>query len=78
MRGPLYSATDLTDDRALGFEIVRTTDFDQIGPAAVAERIRTRTGDAAVYVAVDIDVLDPANAPATGTPEAGGLLSLMA
>jgi len=75
VRGPLYAATDLTDDRALGFEIVRATDFDQVGPAAIVERIRARIGDARVYVSVDIDVLDPAHAPATGTPEAGGLTS---
>jgi agmatinase len=75
VRGPLYVATDLSDDRALGFEIVRATDFDQVGPAAIVERIRTRIGDAPVYVSVDIDVLDPAHAPATGTPEAGGLTS---
>jgi agmatinase len=75
VRGPLYAATDLTDDRALGFEIVRATDFDQDGPAVILERIRARVGDTPIYVSVDIDVLDPAHAPATGTPEAGGLTS---
>src|SRR5882762_1953318 len=35
VRGPLYAATDLSDDRALGFEIVRATDFDQVGPAVI-------------------------------------------
>ena len=39
------------------------------------ERIRTRLGESPVYVSVDIDVLDPAHAPGTGTPEAGGLTS---
>ena len=75
VRGPLYAATDLTDDRALGFEIVRATDFDQVGPAVILERIHRRVGDVPMYVSVDIDVLDPAHAPATGTPEAGGLTS---
>jgi agmatinase len=75
VRGPLYAATDLSDDRALGFEIVRATDFDQVSTGAIVERIRTRIGDGPVYVSVDIDVLDPAHAPATGTPEAGGLTS---
>jgi agmatinase len=37
--------------------------------------MRERLGDAPVYVSVDIDVLDPAHAPGTGTPEAGGLTS---
>jgi guanidinobutyrase / D-arginase len=75
VRGPLYSITDLTDDRALGFESVRSTDFDQLSMPAIVDRIRTRLGDNPVYVSVDIDVLDPAHAPGTGTPEAGGLTS---
>jgi agmatinase len=75
VRGPLYAASDLVSDRALGFEIVRATDFDAVGPAVILERIRARVGDAPIYVSVDIDVLDPAYAPATGTPEAGGLTS---
>ena len=42
-------------------------------PASV--RIRARVGERPVYLSVDIDVLDPAFAPGTGTPEAGGLSS---
>ena len=38
-------------------------------------RIRERVGDAPLYISIDIDVLDPAHAPGTGTPEAGGLTS---
>jgi agmatinase len=75
VRGPLYAPSDLTDDRALGFEIVPATDFDRFGAPAIVERIRARVGDNPVYVSVDIDVLDPAHAPGTGTPEAGGLTS---
>ena len=41
----------------------------------MVERIRQRVDDRPVYVSVDIDVLDPAHAPGTGTPEAGGLTS---
>src|SRR6185437_5978632 len=55
VRGPLYAASDLSEDRALGFEIVRATDFDQLGPPAIVERIRARLGDSPVYVSVDID-----------------------
>ena len=43
--------------------------------AAVVDRLLARVGDAPLYVSVDIDVLDPAHAPGTGTPEAGGLTS---
>jgi agmatinase len=41
----------------------------------VVAEVRDRLGDAPVYVSIDIDVLDPAHAPGTGTPEAGGLTS---
>ena len=41
----------------------------------MVRRVLARVGDAPVYVSVDIDVLDPAHAPGTGTPEAGGLTS---
>jgi agmatinase len=75
IRGPLYSATDLEDDAAMGFGIVSTMDVAEQGVRAVVEGVRARLGDAPVYVSVDVDVLDPAHAPGTGTPEAGGLTS---
>lgn len=75
IRGPLYSTKDLTDDRALGFTAVTSPEIEIGGVAAAIERIRARIGDRPVYVSVDIDVLDPAHAPGTGTPEAGGLTS---
>jgi agmatinase len=75
IRGPLYAASDLAEDRALGFEVIACTDFDRLGTEAILERIRARLGERPVYVSIDIDVLDPAYAPATGTPEAGGLSS---
>jgi agmatinase len=75
LRGPLYSPADLSDDLGMGFAQVTTDDVAALGPAAVAERVLARVADAPVYVSVDIDVLDPAHAPGTGTPEAGGLTS---
>ena len=75
IRGPLYSGRDLADDAVLGFQVVRSDDFGTDGVAGVVERMRRRMGDGPVYVSVDIDVLDPAHAPGTGTPEAGGLTS---
>jgi agmatinase len=47
----------------------------ELGVTAIVERMRARVGRAPVYISVDIDVLDPAHAPGTGTPEAGGLTS---
>lgn len=56
-----------------GVTIIPALDAHETGPAAVASRIRDTVGDAAVYLSFDIDVLDPAFAPGTGTPEIGGL-----
>ncbi|HWL90455.1 MAG TPA: agmatinase, partial [Actinomycetota bacterium] len=75
IRGPLFSPDDLVDDARFGFEIVTAMDVLDEGRQTVADRIRARLGDAPVYVSIDIDVLDPAFAPGTGTPEAGGLTS---
>ncbi|WP_432545146.1 agmatinase [Kineococcus sp. SYSU DK002] len=74
-RGPLYDAQDLEDDAVLGFQVVRADDYETDGVARAVDRVRRRLGDGPVYVSVDIDVLDPAAAPGTGTPEAGGLTS---
>ena len=74
-RGPLYADTDLEDDARLGFQIVRADDYETDGVPGAVERMRRRLGDGPVYVSIDIDVLDPAHAPGTGTPEAGGLTS---
>ena len=75
IRGPLFSAEDLVDDAGFGFAIVTALDVLDLGIAGTAERVRERVGDAPVYVSIDIDALDPAFAPGTGTPEAGGMTS---
>ncbi|HEY0471635.1 MAG TPA: agmatinase [Kribbella sp.] len=75
IRGPLYSREDLTDDQVLGFQVVGAHEFDDHGWRGAVERIKARVGDRPTYVSLDIDVLDPAFAPGTGTPEAGGLTS---
>lgn len=73
VRGPLYAREDLADDARLGFAVVTTEDYEHQGLAGVVERVAARLGDGPIYVSVDVDVLDPAHAPGTGTPEAGGL-----
>ncbi len=62
----------------LEFEILDAAEAHRIGPDAVAERIKARVGEAKVYVTFDIDGLDPAFAPGTGTPVWGGLSSWQA
>ncbi|GAA3431088.1 agmatinase [Kutzneria kofuensis] len=75
IRGPLYDRGDLTGDKELGFGIVTSADVLRRGVDEVIGGLRDRIGDRPLYVSVDIDVLDPAHAPGTGTPEAGGLTS---
>jgi agmatinase len=75
IRGPLYAASDLTDDSVLGFQVISCPEVESIGVGGLVERMHARIGSGPVYVSLDIDVLDPAHAPGTGTPEAGGLSS---
>ncbi|WP_182906845.1 agmatinase [Microbispora sp. H13382] len=74
-RGPLYGKKDLEDDRRLGFGIVTSADVMRRGVDEIIDALRQRIGGRPLYLSIDIDVLDPAHAPGTGTPEAGGLTS---
>lgn len=74
-RGPLYGRKDLDDDRSFGFGIVTSADIFRNGVDHTIDGLRQRIGDRPLYISVDIDVLDPAHAPGTGTPEAGGMTS---
>ncbi|MCP3426598.1 agmatinase [Rothia sp. AR01] len=74
-RGPLYGTQDLDDDARFGFGIVSSADIYRLGVDRVVELLRERIGDRPLYLSLDIDVLDPAHAPGTGTPEAGGATS---
>jgi agmatinase len=75
VRGSIYDRKDLVEDASFGFSIITCRDIDSLGADGVVARIREVAGDSPVYVSVDIDVLDPAHAPGTGTPEAGGMSS---
>jgi agmatinase len=74
-RGPLYSRADLRDDQRLGFAVISSQEIETEGLPRAIERLHARIGDKPIYVSIDIDVLHPAHAPGTGTPEAGGLTS---
>jgi agmatinase len=56
-----------------GIEIIHGHEVDRLGTAGIAARIAARVGGAKAYMTFDIDCLDPAFAPGTGTPVAGGL-----
>jgi agmatinase len=74
MRGSLYDARDLDEPRGWGFEIVPCDELRTWTPQEYASRVAARVGDGPAFLSFDIDVIDPAFAPATGTPEVCGLL----
>jgi agmatinase len=77
IRSPLHS--DIFDwTVGKGVTIITAEDVHESGPQAVAERIRAVLGDRLSYLSFDIDALDPAFAPGTGTPEVGGLATWQA
>ena len=75
MRGSIYSHDSLNDARKLGFELITTVEVQKQGIDTLIKRIHDRVGDAKAFVSFDIDFVDPAYAPGTGTPEVGGFTS---
>ncbi len=72
VRGPLYSSTDLDSARELGFEVITEREMAAAGIESVISKIAKRVKDRPVFLTFDIDFVDPAYAPGTGTPEVGG------
>ncbi|WOO76398.1 Putative agmatinase 1 [Vanrija pseudolonga] len=73
IRTTLSGPSDYENDGYCGFEIVEAREVDTIGTQGIIKRILDRVGTKnPVYLSIDIDTLDPAFAPATGTPETGG------
>jgi len=73
IRGPVYGADDVAMPSELGFEVIPCEELVTLSPAQYGERAHERVGDGPLFLSFDVDVLDPAFAPGTGTPEAGGL-----
>ncbi len=78
LRGPLYDPGDYDAARDLGLDLVPALDVRRIGIDATIQRIRARLGGGPAFLSFDIDFLDPAYAPGTGTPEVGGFTSFEA
>lgn len=76
LRGGSYAADALDWTRERGFRLVFAEEAHELGPRRLVEEVRRRVGDGPAYVTFDIDCLDPAFAPGTGTPEIGGLTTL--
>jgi agmatinase len=72
LRGPLYGQEDLQGTRDLGFDVVTAADVRRMGLQEVVQRVVSRVGEKPVFLSFDVDFLDPAYAPGTGTPEVGG------
>jgi agmatinase len=75
LRGGWSAETDGIEHRELGFDIITPDDYVDQGHFKSVEQIRERVGQNPVYLTFDIDVLDPAYAPGTGTLEPGGFSS---
>ena len=73
MRGSLYGPEDVALPTDFGFEVLTCDELASLDPAEYGARVRARVGTGPLFLSFDIDVLDPAFAPGTGTPEAGGL-----
>jgi agmatinase len=75
IRGPTSGRQDYEDAVALGARLITIDDALRLGPGGVLDEIRSRVGSRPVYLTFDIDAIDPAFAPGTGTPEVGGFSS---
>ena len=75
MRGPVYGADDVGMPQELGFETIPCEELVSLTADEYAARVRERVAGGPLFLSFDVDVLDPAFAPGTGTPEVGGLTS---
>ncbi|KAJ7027902.1 agmatinase [Mycena alexandri] len=72
IRTTLSGPEDYDNDDQSGFQRIEAREIDTIGTVGIIKKIRDTVGDNPVYLSIDIDSIDPAFAPATGTPETGG------
>ncbi len=72
LRGSTYDADDIQVSRDLGFQVITAVELHEMGMAAALRLIHERVTGGPAYLTFDIDFVDPAFAPGTGTPEVGG------
>lgn len=72
LRGSLGSAEEAGYPAELGIDALTYEELAALGPAGFSQRVRNRVGDSPCFLSFDIDFVDPAYAPGTGTPEVGG------
>jgi agmatinase len=78
MRGPLYDETDEDIPAQLGVVTIPWIDLVELGAEELAERARRRVGTSPAFLSLDVDFVDAAFCPGTGTPEVGGPTSFEA
>ncbi|HEY2938117.1 MAG TPA: agmatinase [Gaiellaceae bacterium] len=72
MRGSIYGADDIRASEELGFTVIQSEELRALGPEAYARLVKSHVGERPVFLSFDVDFLDPAFAPGTGTPEIAG------
>ena len=72
IRGSTVTATEADGPRELGFEVIEAHQMFALGIPKLIDKILARVGARKAYLTFDVDFLDPAYAPGTGTPEVGG------
>jgi len=72
MRGSVYGAEDIRASQELGFTVIQSEELRALGPEAYARLVKSHVGERPVFLSFDVDFLDPAFAPGTGTPEIAG------
>lgn len=75
IRGPYPDPRDVEHDKKCGFDRILARDIDKVGTQGIINKIKERIGDGAIYITVDVDSMEPANTPASGTVELGGWTS---
>ncbi|MCX2684430.1 MULTISPECIES: agmatinase [Pseudomonas] len=78
IRGSIYSAEDEAFAEECGIRVIHMEEFCDLGVEGTLAEVRRVVGDDPTYISFDVDVLDPAFAPGTGTPEIGGMTTLQA
>jgi agmatinase len=78
IRGPLYGEADEEIPGTLGVETIPWVELAEISPADLAARAAARIGDGPAFLSLDVDFVDAAFCPGTGTPEVGGPTSFQA
>ncbi|WP_425327431.1 agmatinase [Pseudomonas nitroreducens] len=78
IRGSIYDADDEAFAQECGIRVIHMEEFADLGVEATLAEVRRVVGQGPTYVTFDVDVLDPAFAPGTGTPEIGGMTTLQA